>query len=129
MPSSPNGLPLRSSCTSAGRARKAGARATSAASPMAALTRVRFLSRGRAPRPRAVPSAEAPASPTCIPAKVRTRTADSAPAPSPSASRCTPSGPAAPEKSQMITTKSAGSTELSLPSVARPAAKRPCCAS
>ena len=51
----------------AGRRRKTGARATSPASPMAALPRTRILSHGRAPCPRAVASAEAPASPTCIP--------------------------------------------------------------
>eukprot|EP00964_Phaeocystis_antarctica_P149501 scaffold116654_cov60-Phaeocystis_antarctica.AAC.3 len=37
-PSSPNGLPPRSSCSSAGRRRRAGARAMNPASPMAALT-------------------------------------------------------------------------------------------
>eukprot|EP00964_Phaeocystis_antarctica_P157415 scaffold127587_cov72-Phaeocystis_antarctica.AAC.3 len=92
---------------------------------MAALFRVRFLSRGRAPRPRAAASAEAPASPTCIPPKARKYTAGSAPARSPSASRCTPSGPAAPKKSKMVSSLSAGSTEPSVPSVVRSVAERP----
>eukprot|EP00964_Phaeocystis_antarctica_P112198 scaffold76400_cov69-Phaeocystis_antarctica.AAC.2 len=65
-PSSPKGLQERLRCSTAGRRRKTGARATSAASPMPALPRLRNLSRGRAPRPRAAASAEAPASPTCI---------------------------------------------------------------
>eukprot|EP00964_Phaeocystis_antarctica_P034422 scaffold19576_cov57-Phaeocystis_antarctica.AAC.2 len=125
-PSSPNRLKLRLSFSSAGRCRKAGARATSPASPMSALLRVRLLSRDRAPRPRAAASAKAPALPTCTLAKVREVTAGSAPAASPSASRCTPSGPAAPaEFSMMVSAASAGSTEPSLPSVARSTEKRP----
>eukprot|EP00964_Phaeocystis_antarctica_P137798 scaffold102401_cov63-Phaeocystis_antarctica.AAC.3 len=70
-PSSPNGSPTRLKYCSAGIRRKAGARATSPASPMAALIRPKVASRGRAPRPRAAASAEAPASPTCIPLKAR----------------------------------------------------------
>eukprot|EP00964_Phaeocystis_antarctica_P116416 scaffold80357_cov63-Phaeocystis_antarctica.AAC.3 len=109
-PSSLNGLPPRRRTSSAGSRRKAGARATSAASPMPALTRARVLSRGRAPRPRAAASAEAPASLTC---RVRASkvTAGSAPAPSPSASRCMPSGPA--EVSARCSCSSAGSKEPS----------------
>eukprot|EP00964_Phaeocystis_antarctica_P153043 scaffold121121_cov66-Phaeocystis_antarctica.AAC.1 len=77
-----------------------------------ALVRARSLSRGRAPRPRAAASADAPASPI-------------APAPSPSTSRCTPSGPAAPELSWSVRCRSAGSTDPSVPSVARSVAERP----
>eukprot|EP00964_Phaeocystis_antarctica_P102368 scaffold67720_cov63-Phaeocystis_antarctica.AAC.3 len=83
------------------------------------------LSRGRAPRPRAAASAEAPASPTCITSIVSNVMAGSAPVPSPAASRCTPSGSAAPaELSQRTSFSSAGSTEPSVPSVARSAAER-----
>eukprot|EP00964_Phaeocystis_antarctica_P021571 scaffold11979_cov71-Phaeocystis_antarctica.AAC.4 len=66
MPSSPTGLAAKESSTSAGSRRKAGVRATRAASPMAVLIRPRLMSCGRAPRSRAAASAEAPASPTCI---------------------------------------------------------------
>ena len=52
-------------------------------------------------------------------------TAGSAPAPSPSASRCTPSGPAAPELSMRSSDSRAGSTEPSVLSVARSAAASP----
>eukprot|EP00964_Phaeocystis_antarctica_P026345 scaffold14840_cov66-Phaeocystis_antarctica.AAC.4 len=92
---------------------------------MAALSRERILSRGRAPRPRAAASAEAPASPTCIPASWKWATAGSAPTPSPSASRCTPSGPAAPELSMMYSLLGAGSNEPRVPSNASSAAERP----
>eukprot|EP00964_Phaeocystis_antarctica_P115666 scaffold79647_cov59-Phaeocystis_antarctica.AAC.3 len=125
MPSSPNGLRLRPRDTRAGSRRKAGARATSVASPMAAVVRPRISSRGRAPRPRAAASAEAPASPTCVLAKARRVTAGSAPAPNPSASRCTPLGLSAPEYSMMVSTPSTGSTEPSEPSVAKSAAETP----
>eukprot|EP00964_Phaeocystis_antarctica_P076562 scaffold47345_cov55-Phaeocystis_antarctica.AAC.2 len=65
-PSLPSGLSARLRVCSAGRRRKASARATSPASLMAAPLRERLLSRGMAPRPRAAASAEAPASPTCM---------------------------------------------------------------
>eukprot|EP00964_Phaeocystis_antarctica_P073878 scaffold45373_cov51-Phaeocystis_antarctica.AAC.1 len=123
MPSSPSGLPRRRRRASAGSRRKAGARATSPASPMAAKCRARDMSRGRAPRPRAAASSEAPASPTRIPAKPRWVTAGSAPTPSPSVSRCKP-GPVANDTWQMVSTSSAGSIEPSVPSVARSAAER-----
>jgi hypothetical protein len=55
---------IEMSTSSAGSRRKAGARVTSPASPMAVPPRPRNLSRGRAPRPRDAASAEAPASPT-----------------------------------------------------------------
>eukprot|EP00964_Phaeocystis_antarctica_P120557 scaffold84286_cov63-Phaeocystis_antarctica.AAC.1 len=122
-PSSPSGLYERRRLSSAGSRRKASARATSAASPMPALVRLRSLSRGMAPRPRAAASAEAPASPTCIPSVANRVTAGSAPAPSPSASRCTPSGPA--ELSTRLSIWSAGSTEPSVPNNSRSAAERP----
>eukprot|EP00964_Phaeocystis_antarctica_P025426 scaffold14290_cov63-Phaeocystis_antarctica.AAC.6 len=66
-PSSPNGLPTRTRNSSAGSRRRAGARATIPASLMAVSVRTSCLSRGRAPRPRAAASAEAPASPTYPP--------------------------------------------------------------
>eukprot|EP00964_Phaeocystis_antarctica_P124825 scaffold88466_cov67-Phaeocystis_antarctica.AAC.5 len=94
-PSSPSEFPPRKRYISAGRRRRAGARATSPASVMLAAARPSLSSRGRAPRPRAAASAEAPASPTCTLAKAKVFTEGSAAAPSPSASRCTPSGPAA----------------------------------
>eukprot|EP00964_Phaeocystis_antarctica_P153440 scaffold121712_cov63-Phaeocystis_antarctica.AAC.2 len=100
---------------SAGCRSKAGAMATTPASPMAASSSTRDLSRGRAPRPRAPASAEAPASPTCIELITSMLTAGSEPAPSPSASRCTPSGPPAPEVS----------TDPRVPSVASSTAERP----
>eukprot|EP00964_Phaeocystis_antarctica_P045910 scaffold26467_cov48-Phaeocystis_antarctica.AAC.1 len=90
---------------------------------MAPLFRRRVLSRGRAPRPRAAASAEAPASPTCIYMSWIPVTAGSAPTPSPAASRCTPSGLAA--GSRRHSDSSAGSTEPSVPSVARSSAERP----
>eukprot|EP00964_Phaeocystis_antarctica_P053251 scaffold31252_cov63-Phaeocystis_antarctica.AAC.6 len=93
-PASPSGLPKRPIISSAGSRRKAAARATSPASPMAALFSTRRLSRGMAPRPRAAASAEAPSLPTCMLLSFRKVTPGSAPAPSPSTSRCTPSGPA-----------------------------------
>eukprot|EP00964_Phaeocystis_antarctica_P008519 scaffold4600_cov74-Phaeocystis_antarctica.AAC.2 len=124
-PSSPTGLPLRLRSTSAGSRRNAGARATSPASPMAAWVRVRLSSRGRAPRPRAAASAEAAVPPINTPKRAKLITAGSAPAPSPSTSRCTPSGPAAPENSMRLSSLSAGSTEPSVPSVVRSAAERP----
>eukprot|EP00964_Phaeocystis_antarctica_P053324 scaffold31281_cov57-Phaeocystis_antarctica.AAC.2 len=124
MPSSPNGLPARMSCSSAGSRRNAGARATSPASPMAvALARPSLFSRGRAPRPRAAARAEAPASPTCKPFIANMVTAGSAPAPSPSASRCTPLGPA--EDSRRPSLSSAGNTEPSVPSSTMSASERP----
>ena len=52
---SPNGLSQRQSLSSAGRRRKAGARANSVASPMAASIRARILSRGRVLHGPAVP--------------------------------------------------------------------------
>eukprot|EP00964_Phaeocystis_antarctica_P117870 scaffold81704_cov66-Phaeocystis_antarctica.AAC.4 len=88
---------------------------------MAALLRWSLWSRDRAPLPRAAASAEAPASPICVP-RVSHVTAESAPAPSPSASRCTPSGPA--DLSQRISVSSAGSTEPSVPSNARSSTER-----
>eukprot|EP00964_Phaeocystis_antarctica_P052061 scaffold30443_cov61-Phaeocystis_antarctica.AAC.2 len=124
-PSSPNGLRTRPRRSSAGSCRKAGARATSPASVMAAPLRWRCLSRGRAPRPRAAASAEAPASPTCTLTNSKVVTEGSAPALSPSASRSTPSGPAPAELSMRRSFSSAGSTEPSLPSNARSAAVRP----
>eukprot|EP00964_Phaeocystis_antarctica_P137595 scaffold102178_cov69-Phaeocystis_antarctica.AAC.5 len=127
MPSSPNGLSLRLSCTSAGSRLKAGARATSAASPKAARLRERLSSRGRAPRPRAAASSEAPALPTCMPPMASLVTAGRAPAPSPSASRCTPSGPAAPEYSESCSTLSAGSTEPSPLAAPHPHLAAQCC--
>eukprot|EP00964_Phaeocystis_antarctica_P117287 scaffold81118_cov62-Phaeocystis_antarctica.AAC.1 len=92
---------------------------------MAALTRARTLSRGRAPRPRAATSAEAPASPTFMRTRSSRVRAGSTPAPSPSTSRCTPSGPAAPEHPSSLSISSAGSTEPSVPSNARSGAVRP----
>eukprot|EP00964_Phaeocystis_antarctica_P023357 scaffold13071_cov61-Phaeocystis_antarctica.AAC.1 len=121
-PSSPSGLSVKKSHSSAGRRRKAGARVTRPASLMADSRRVRSLSRGRAPRPRAAESAEAPASPTCTSSRNSTVTAGSAPAPSPSASRCTPSGLAA--TSKRASDSSTGSPEPSVPSVPRSAAER-----
>eukprot|EP00964_Phaeocystis_antarctica_P016404 scaffold9068_cov72-Phaeocystis_antarctica.AAC.1 len=122
-PSSRSGLLPRPSLTSAVLNRKAGARATSPASPMAASNSQSLSSSGRAPRPRAAASAEAPASPTCVLRKLREVTTGSAPAPSLSASRCTASGPA--DLSQRHSTSSAGSTEPSEPSVAKSAVVRP----
>eukprot|EP00964_Phaeocystis_antarctica_P131798 scaffold95782_cov54-Phaeocystis_antarctica.AAC.2 len=90
---------------------------------MPASPRLRVLSRGRAPRPRAAANARAPASPKCILLKESQVTAGSAPAPSPSASRCTPSGPA--EFSTRPSCSSAGSTEPSVPSNAISVAVRP----
>ena len=113
----------RASRSSAGSRRKAGARATSPASPMAALLRARLLSRGRAPCPRAAARAEAPASPTCVPVIQSSVTAGSAPAPSPAASCRPPSGPAA--GSQRSSLSSAGSTEPSVPSSFSSSAVRP----
>eukprot|EP00964_Phaeocystis_antarctica_P124924 scaffold88567_cov61-Phaeocystis_antarctica.AAC.6 len=120
-PSSPSGLSWRLRRSSAGSRCKAGARATSPTSPMAALTRWSLSSRGRAPRPRAAASAEAPASPTCMRMIASSVTAGSVPAPSPAASRCTPSRPAAGSFSSN-SLSSAGSTEHSVPSNARSAA-------
>eukprot|EP00964_Phaeocystis_antarctica_P038875 scaffold22239_cov60-Phaeocystis_antarctica.AAC.1 len=88
---------------------------------MAALFRKRILSRGRAPRPRAAASSEAPALPTCIYPVSKVVRAGSAPAPSPSASSCTP-GPA--DLSQRRSVSSAGSTEPSVPSNVRSAGER-----
>eukprot|EP00964_Phaeocystis_antarctica_P085222 scaffold53793_cov65-Phaeocystis_antarctica.AAC.2 len=51
-------------------------------------------------------------------------TAGSALAPSPTASRCTPKGPVAPELLIRCSPSSSGSTEPSVPSVARSAAER-----
>eukprot|EP00964_Phaeocystis_antarctica_P015838 scaffold8755_cov46-Phaeocystis_antarctica.AAC.1 len=90
---------------------------------MAASSRERVISRGRAPRPRAAASAEAPASPVGVRLVERKVTAGSAPAPSPSASRCTPSGPVV--GSMRNSFSSAGSTEPSVPSNDRSAAVRP----
>eukprot|EP00964_Phaeocystis_antarctica_P100152 scaffold65836_cov54-Phaeocystis_antarctica.AAC.3 len=115
-PSSPNGLLARVRDSSVDSRRKAGARATSPASPtplQPASLRTRILSRGRAPRPSAAASAEAPASPTCMFMRDSWVTEGSAFAPSPSNSRCTPSGPAAPAESSRRSTSSAGSTETS----------------
>eukprot|EP00964_Phaeocystis_antarctica_P117741 scaffold81557_cov51-Phaeocystis_antarctica.AAC.2 len=93
---------------------------------MAAFISWMVMSRGRAPRPRAAASAEAPASPTCILARVRRNTCGSAPALSPSASRCTPSWPAEfSELSSRPSSSNAGSNEPSVPSVARSVAVRP----
>eukprot|EP00964_Phaeocystis_antarctica_P053942 scaffold31692_cov68-Phaeocystis_antarctica.AAC.3 len=111
---------LRSS--RADSSRRAGARATSPASPMAVSLRARLLSRGMAPRPRAAASAEAPESPTCMQLRFSRVTAGRAPAPSPAASRCTPSVPAA--GSWRSSCSSAGSNEPSVPSVARSNAER-----
>eukprot|EP00964_Phaeocystis_antarctica_P053249 scaffold31252_cov63-Phaeocystis_antarctica.AAC.4 len=123
MPSSLNGLQLRKRHSSTGSRRRAGARATTPASPMAVLPRWRVMSRDRAPRSKAAASADAPASPTCIPPKPSMVTAGNAPAPIPSASRCTPSGPA--DLLARTSVSSAGSTEPSVPSKARSAAVRP----
>eukprot|EP00964_Phaeocystis_antarctica_P112475 scaffold76625_cov57-Phaeocystis_antarctica.AAC.2 len=91
---------------------------------MAAPISWRILSRGRAPRPRAAASAEAPASTTCMLSRSKRVTAGSAPALSPTASRCTPSGPGESEYSERISDSSAGSTEPSVLSVARSSAER-----
>eukprot|EP00964_Phaeocystis_antarctica_P061569 scaffold36809_cov56-Phaeocystis_antarctica.AAC.3 len=92
---------------------------------MAVWVRTRLLSRGRAPRPRAAASAEAPASPTCMLESRVTVTAGSAPAPSATASRRMPSGTAAPVGSTRNSFSSAGSTGPSVPSNARSAEERP----
>eukprot|EP00964_Phaeocystis_antarctica_P059079 scaffold35061_cov63-Phaeocystis_antarctica.AAC.2 len=84
---------------------------------------MRDSSRGRAPRPRAAASAEAPASPTGILQSQRQVMAGSAPAPSPSASRWTPSGLV--DLSLRCRRTSAGSTAPIVPSVVRSAAERP----
>eukprot|EP00964_Phaeocystis_antarctica_P159299 scaffold130282_cov54-Phaeocystis_antarctica.AAC.2 len=89
---------------------------------MAALSRLRVLSRGRAPRPRAAANAEAPARPICKSLIQKVLTAGSVPAPSPPISRCMPSGPA--DFSKRYSVLSAGSTEPSVPSVARSAEER-----
>eukprot|EP00964_Phaeocystis_antarctica_P020889 scaffold11561_cov72-Phaeocystis_antarctica.AAC.1 len=91
---------------------------------MAALLSTRDLSRGRAPRPRAAASAEAPASPTGI-LRFSEVMAGSAPVPSPSASRCTPSGLAEPDLPSRTRYTSAGSTEPSVPSIVRSGTERP----
>eukprot|EP00964_Phaeocystis_antarctica_P126215 scaffold89951_cov48-Phaeocystis_antarctica.AAC.5 len=124
-PSSPNGLLRRRSSSSAGSRCKAGARATSPASPMAALPRLKYLSRGRAPRPMEAASAEAPVLPTCKPKMTKFDTAGSAPAPSPAASRCTPSGLVAAAEPSSVSCSSAGSTEPSVPSSPRLVGERP----
>eukprot|EP00964_Phaeocystis_antarctica_P009306 scaffold5042_cov37-Phaeocystis_antarctica.AAC.3 len=85
------------------------------------LLRSRNLSRGRAPRPRAAPNAEANAKASAswnIPGKLRSRrtTAGSAPAPSPAASRSAPAAQVAPLR---CNSSSTGSTEPSEPRVAR----------
>eukprot|EP00964_Phaeocystis_antarctica_P044383 scaffold25511_cov60-Phaeocystis_antarctica.AAC.4 len=122
IPSSPSGLSLRLRVSSAGSCRKAGARATSPASLMAAWHRKSALSCGRAPRPRAAANAEAPASPTCMLTIARVVTAGNEPASSPAASCSTPSGPAA--LPLRYSFSSAGSTAPSVPSVVRSAAER-----